>query len=567
MKFSEMKYERPDLDAVIRQCEKVIGELKNAQDPAAAKAAFKEKEKLFCHIETMAALCNARYSLNTRDEFYTAEKKFWNEAGPRLEEYSAAWRKALLETPFRKQLEAELGELIFRNAEIEQKTFSPEIIPLMIKENELVQAYDTLCAKAQIPFEGKIYNLSNLNPRKTSTDDAVRLGAWKAEGKWFADNKAELDRIYDELVKLRDEMGKKLGYGGFTQLGYYRMGRNCYDKNDVEKFRAAVVKYIVPLATEINRKAAERLGKDFPMNHAEGAIEYRSGNARPVGTPDEILAHALTFYEELSPETGEFFRMMMDNELLDVLAKDGKQMGGYTTEFPEYKVPFIFANFNGTQHDVEVCTHEAGHAFEGWLNRDRFPSDYVAPTLEGCEVHSMSMEFFADPWAELFFGKDTKKYLYSHLAGSVDFIPYGTMVDHYQHIVYEKPEMTPDERHAVWKELMGIYQPWIKLDGEIPVYGEGHGWQRQLHIYEVPFYYIDYCLAQTVALQIWALKEKDFDNAWKTYMAYTSMGGSKTFTDLLKAAGLKTPFDEDCLKEVSEAAMKWLEAFDLSGVE
>ena len=257
---------------------------------------------------------------------------------------------------------------------------------------------------------------------------------------------------------------------------------------------------------------------------------------------------------------------MLDNELLDVLSTPGKRAGGYCTSLGEYHVPFIFANFNGTQHDVEVVTHEAGHAFAAYLNRDRVPTKTIWPSLEGCEVHSMSMEFFAWPWAEGFFGDDTRKFRYSHLAGALTFIPYGTMVDHFQHIVYEKPGMTPAERHAVWKELLGVYMPWMKLGSEIPFYGDGEGWQRQLHIYVNPFYYIDYCLAQTVALQFWARIQKDLPDAWAHYMAYTRQGGSRVFTELLKNAELDSPFEESCLRGVCEEAKAWLDSYDLTGI-
>ena len=179
----------------------------------------------------------------------------------------------------------------------------------------------------------------------------------------------------------------------------------------------------------------------------------------------------------------------------------------------------------------------------------------------------MSMEFFAWPWAENFFGDDTRKFLYSHLASCLCFIPYGTMVDHFQHEVYERPDMTPRERHDVWKRLLGVYMPWMKLDGEIPFYSDGEGWQRQHHIYSAPFYYIDYCLAQTVALEFFAKIQKDLPDAWKYYMAYTSQGGSATFTDLLANAGLDSPFGEKCLIGVSEAASEYLNSFDLSGIE
>ena len=566
MKFHEMPYQRPNLEEVKNVLSGYIQRLKDAADYEQAKAVFLEFERYNEHVGTMGTLAHVRHSIDTRDEFYDGEEKFWNAAGPELQEYGQAWTQAMLNSPFRKDFEEEYGDLMFVNAEIELKTFSPEIIPQLQQENELTQEYEKLLASAQIPFEGRTYTLSQLTPFKNDPDDGRRLAAWKAEGQWYKDNQEKLDTIYDQLVHLRDEMGRKLGYEGYTTLGYYRMGRNCYTKEDVERFRAAVVKYLVPVADRVYRKQAQRLGKTYPMSFADNALQFRSGNPRPVGTADDILAQGKKFYDELSPETSVFFRTMLDNELLDVLSTEGKQSGGYCTGIREYKVPFIFANFNGTQGDVEVVTHEAGHAFAYWTNRDRVPGEYTWPSMEACEVHSMSMEFFAEPWADGFFGPDARKFLYSHLAGALTFIPYGTMVDHFQHEVYANPDMTPAQRHAVWKELLGVYMPWMRLDGDIPFYSEGEGWQRQHHIYSSPFYYIDYCLAQTVSLQFWALIQKDRKDAWDHYMAYTRQGGSRTFTELLRNAGLESPFDENCLRGVCQMASVWLDGFDLTGI-
>ncbi len=567
MKFSEMPYERPVLEGLKRTLAGLVQRLKDAAGYKQAKAVFLERERELKHINTQSSLAHIRHTIDTRDEFYDGEVKFWNAAGPQLQEYGQAWTAAILASPFRADFERDYGDLMFVNAEIELKTFSPEIIPQLQRENELTTEYEKLLASAQIPFEGKTYTLSQLTPFKSDSDDGRRLAAWKAEGRWYKDHQDKLDSIYDQLTHLRDEMGKKLGYEGYTTLGYYRMGRNCYTKQDVEKFRAAVVKYLVPVADRVYREQAKRLGKTYPMSFADNALEFRSGNPRPQGTADDILAQGKKFYDELSPETGEFFNAMLDGQLLDVLSTEGKAGGGYCTSIPDYGVPFIFANFNGTQHDVEVVTHEAGHAFAAWLNRDRVPMEYVWPSMEACEVHSMSMEFMAWPWEEGFFGKDTPKFLYSHLSGALTFIPYGTMVDHFQHEVYANPDMTPAQRHAVWKKLLGVYMPWMKLDGDIPFYAEGEGWQRQHHIYESPFYYIDYCLAQTVSLQFWALLQKDRRAAWEKYMAYARQGGSRTFTDLLKNAGLDSPFEEKCLRGVCESASAWLDSFDLGGIE
>lgn len=493
--------------------------------------------------------------------------KFFNAAIPELQEYMQKWTLTLLESPFRKDFASEYGELMFKNAELELKSFSPEIISEMQQENDLTQEYEKLLASAQIEFEGGTYTLSQLTPFKQDPDDEKRLKAWTAEGEWYKKNQAALDEIYDKLVHLRDEMGKKLGYGGYTTLGYYRMMRNCYTKDDIEKFREAVVKYLVPVANSIYKEQAKRLGASYPLSFSDAALMFRSGNPTPKGEPDDILKAGKRFYDELSPETSSFFNMMLENDLLDVLSKEGKEGGGYCTGIANYGVPFIFANFNGTQHDVEVVTHEAGHAFAYYMNRDRIPAQYCWPSMEACEVHSMSMEFFSWRNAEDFFGDNTRKFRYSHLAGALTFIPYGTMVDHFQHTVYENPNLSPRERHDEWKRLLGIYMPWMRLDGDIPFYADGEGWQRQHHIYSSPFYYIDYCLAQTVALEFWAMLQKDEASAWERYMAYTKQGGSAVFTELLKNAGLESPFDEKCLLGVCAEAQKWLKSFDLSGIK
>lgn len=559
VKFKDMPYERPDLEAVKKAVQEVTEALRNAESYGQARAAFLRKEELSANFSTMYCLSHIRHSIDTRDKFYDEEQQFFNTALPEISEYSQLFTEAMLNSRFRADFEREYKGPMFLNAEIELKSFSPEIIPELQKENDLVQAYEKLLAGASIPFEGKSYTLSQLTPFKNDPDDTRRLEAWKAEGRWYKENQAELDRLYDELVHLRDAMGRKMGYDGYTQLGYYRMGRNCYTKDDVEKFRRAVVKYVVPLAERLLRRRSKLLGVSYPLSFADAALSFRSGNPKPQGGPDDILAAGLKFYTELSPQTALFFKQMMDYEMLDVLSTEGKQAGGYCEDIPDYRMPFIFANFNGTQGDVDVVTHEAGHAFADWTNRERIPSSYCWPTMEGCEVHSMSMEFFAENWAEDFFGADADKYRYSHLASAIEFIPYGTMVDHFQHIVYERPQMTAAERHAVWKELLGIYMPWLRLDGDIPFYADGEGWQRQHHIYSLPFYYIDYCLAQTVSLEFWAKIRKSLPDAWKYYMAYTGQGGSATFTELLENAGLDSPFDENTLRGVCEAASAWLD--------
>ena len=557
MKFSEMKYERPDLEAVKMKAERLQHDFNCAESFQNAEKAFLEWDRLSAHIDTMMSLAYTRNSIDTTDEFYEKEVEYIDEVSPVFAELEQGCTKLLKDSRFRPQLEEKFGKLMFINGDIFLKAFSPEIIPEMQDANKLETAYQKLIASSQIDFEGEKRTVSQMQPFKESADDDIRRRAWIAEGGFYRSHENELNDIYDKLVHLRDKMAKKLGYNNFVKLGYLQMTRNCYTPDDIDKFRKAVVKYIVPIADELYKEQAERTGMDYPLTFSDAALKYRDGNPIPCGSAEDILETGKKLYHELSPETAEFIDVMFENELMDVLSKKGKAGGGYCTEFADYKVPFIFSNFNGTSDDVEVITHEAGHAFAFYTARDIVPSANKSPTLESCEIHSMTMEFFGWRKSDEFFGKDSKKFRCSHLFSALTFIPYGAMVDHFQHLVYEKPDISPEQRHDIWRELLSLYMPWLRLDGS-PFYGEGKGWQRQIHIYENPFYYIDYCLAQTVALEFWAIMQKDHNEAWERYMRLVKKAGTQTFSGLVETASLKSPFDEDALREIAESAREWL---------
>lgn len=563
MKFSEMKYEKPDFEKLAERAEKIRAEIENAATFDDADRAFMEYDSYSKHIATLYSLAYIRHTIDTNDKFYDEQQEFWDSHLPQLQAYDNKIGKALLDSKFRPQLEEKYGKIYFLNTEIERKGFAPEIIPDLQEENKLTTEYGKLIASAQIDFDGGKKTISEMSLYKQSNDDKIRNAAWEAEGNFYRDHSAELDEIYDKLVKVRTAQAKKLGYENYIPLGYAKMIRNCYDMNDVDKFRKAVIKYVVPVADRLYREQAERTGLPYPMTFSDAALKFRSGNPMPCVDSDGILAHGKKFYHELSPETAEFIDVMFDNELLDVLSKKGKAGGGYCDSIADYNVPFIFANFNGTSDDVEVMTHEAGHAFAFYMARNVVPYSCSSPTYEACECHSMSMEFFAWKWAEGFFGKETEKFRYSHLFDAIKFIPYGTMVDHFQHLMYEKPELTPAQRHEEWKKLTAVYMPWMKLDGSV-FYGEGMGWQRQMHIYERPFYYIDYCLAQTISLEFWALSQQDYKSAWEKYMKFVKQAGTKTFTEIIDIAGLDTPFGEKALETVAKTAADWLDKADIS---
>ena len=559
MKFSEMKYVRPDMEQMGTEIKELTHRLTDACDYECALTVFKEAQELFDRLETAAALAYVRHTIDTLDEFYDSENTFFDEELPKLQPLVQEFSLALYHSEFRGDFEKQFGSLYFTNIELALKCFKPEIVPMMQEENRLVSDYAKLIASAQIEFEGEKRTLSQLTPFKQSPDDILRRAAWRAEGEWYSAHSQELDKLYDELVKVRDETGKKLGGTDFIETGYCRMQRNCYDASDVARFADAVEKYIVPIADRLMKAQAKRTGLEYPLDFADAALSFRDGNAKPQGTGSDILEHGRRMYREMSPRTAEFIDFMFENELFDVESRTGKAAGGYCITLGAYRAPFIFANFNGTSGDVEVMTHEAGHAFAAYASRDVFPVEYRSPSYESCEIHSMSMEFFAWDWAEGFFGKDTDKFKYSHLASALTFIPYGTMVDRFQHEMYAHPEYTPQRRHEVWRELLGRFMPWMKL-GVTPFYGEGKGWQRQTHIYERPFYYIDYCLAQTAALSFWALMREDREDAWNRYLALIDKSGTLDFNGLVSAAGLETPFGDDALRKIAGAAVKWLES-------
>ena len=557
MKFSDMKYERPDLEKVKNDAQRIMKSFDSAENVDSAEKAFLEWDRFSSHTETMMSLAYTRHSIDTTDKFYDDEVEYIDEISPVLSEMEQNFTKLIVNSRFRPELEKIYGKLMFKNGEIFLRSFSPEIIPETQQTNKLETAYQKLLASAQIEFEGEKRTISQMHPFKESADDVIRRNAWIEEGKFYSDHEAELNDIYDKMVGLRDKMAKKLGYNNFVSLGYLQMTRNCYTPEDIARFRSSVLKYIVPVADRLYREQAQRTGMEYPLTFADAALKFRDGNPLPQGTAEDIINTGREFYHELSHETAEFIDTMLENELMDVLSKKGKAGGGYCTEFADYKLPFIFSNFNGTADDVEVITHEAGHAFAFYTARDIIPSANKSPTMESCEIHSMTMEFFGWNKSDEFFGKDSRKFRYSHLFGALTFIPYGTMVDHFQHIVYEKPELTPEERHQVWRELLGQYMPWLKLDGS-PFYGEGKGWQRQIHIYENPFYYIDYCLAQTAALEFWVIMQNSYEQAWERYMKLVRKAGTQTFTELLETAGLNSPFEENALRDVAAAAEKWL---------
>ena len=558
MKFSEMPYTRPDLEKIQKDSAAILERITNARSAQEQIDAYLAYEEMSKEVGTNCSIAYVRHTIDTRDEFYEKESDYLDEISPALQELNQKIDRALLQSRFRPQLEERFGTLLFKNMEISVRCMKPEIMELMQEENKLTSEYQKLYASATVEWQGETLPLPKLGPFMQDPDRAVRKAAYEVRGQWFEDHREQLDELYDKLVKNRDAQGKAMGYENFIPLGYDRLGRNCWGPKECAAFRDQIAKDLVPIVARVKEDQAKRIGVD-QMKIYDDALMFPDGNAKPQGTPDEILAAGREMYHALSPETKEFIDFLYDGELLDVLSKEGKAPGGYCTDFAAYKAPFIFSNFNGTSGDVDVLTHEAGHAFAFYrAARKGYLSSLMSPTMEGCETHSMSMEFLTAPWHEKFFGPQTRKYEIGHCEDSLIFIPYGCMVDEFQHIMYQRPELTPDERNRIWLELEKKYRPWIDY-ADLPSYSRGARWQQQTHIYMSPFYYIDYCMAQTMAHQFWLASMTDREAAWKKYLAFVDLGGTKTFEELAHGAGMKVPYDPGCVREIGEVISRWID--------
>ena len=557
MKFKDMVYTRPDIEkikAVLIDLEKRI---LSAQNENEVKEAYLKSEEISREYETMCSLAYVRHTIDTKNKFYDEENSFFDKNGPLVSDMFRKINLALLKSKFRPILEENFGKLLFTNIELMVKSSSSETVEQRAKENELMSEYQRLFASASVEWEGKTIPLPMLGIYKQSADRNVRKKAFLKDAEFFSANKKEFDRLYNELVKNRNCQARMLGYDNFIQMGYDRLGRNCYGPDEVADFRNEIVSLIVPAVSELKKAQAERIGVE-KLHLYDNDLMFKEGNVKPTGSADEILSSGIKMYKEMSDRTGEFITFMEKNELFDLLSSAGKAPGGYCTEFPTYKAPFIFSNFNGTSADVDVLTHEAGHAFAYYTAaRKGLLSSYISPTIEACEVHSMSMEFLTMPWHKEFFGDNTDRYEYFHAADSLNFIPYGCMVDEFQHIMYENEELTPGERDEIWLSLEKKYRPHLHLD-DLPFYSEGGGWQRQLHIYMYPLYYIDYCMAGAVAFGFFAESIKDRQKAMDKYFTFVDGAGTKTFEELVRDAGLPVPYEKGALKNTVDTIRKWL---------
>ncbi|MCF2941742.1 M3 family oligoendopeptidase [Paenibacillus alkaliterrae] len=560
MKFQDFVYQRPSIHDLEKKIVGFIRRFEEAESYEKQVSIMEEIHELRTEYESMCGIAYIRYTIDTTDPFYKAEQDFNDESNPIYQGIVTRYYKALVGSKFRSELEQRWGKQLFRIAEMSLKTFSPEIVELLQRENKLCSEYTSLIASAKFVFEGEERNLPQLASFALSTDRKTRRKALEARTSFFIEHEAELDDLFDQLVKVRTEIAHKLGYSNFVELGYARLKRSDYSAADVANFREKVRKYIVPITLKLKERQRKRIGIDS-LRYYDDSFSFKTGNAKPKGDPDQIVQNGKTMYAELSPETGEFFDMMIENELMDLLSKKGKAGGGYCGIISKYKAPFIFANFNGTSSDIDVLTHEAGHAFQVLCSLDYKVPEYEFPTAEAGEIHSMSMEFFAWPWMDLFFPENADKYRFSHMSDALFFIPNGVAYDEFQHFVYENPKASPADRKRAWRDIEKKYVPYRDYEGN-DFLESGNLWLQNGHVFCLPFYYVDYTLARICSVQLWKKASVDRQAAWSDYMALCKAGGSRSFLELLEIGNLVSPFSDGCVESVTEDIESWLDRID-----
>ena len=560
MKFNEMTYTRPDIDALLARCRELAAKAAAAPDGDALVRLYYEQSEAFAEYNTAANLANIHYTCDTRDAYWKAEQDFFDANGPAVTNASVEISRAFLANPHVDALTEKFGTTCVAGMKNAVLSMDDRTVELQQQFNALVSRYQQIYGGALVELDGKQLTIPQLGPYKEDLDPAVRRAAYEAEAGYFDAHRAELDELYGQIVQNLNAQARVMGYHDYSELSYVRMNRIGYGPEEIRKFRDQVANDVVPQLQKVMALRAKRTGIAHPA-FTDLPILFRDGNPKPIPGYKARMDAARTMYHELSPETAEFIDFMQDNELFDVESRPGKMSGGYMTSLPSYKAPFIFANWNDTSGDVDVLTHECGHAFEGYVaERDpAIPADLECPGMESAEIHSMAMEFLTAPWHHLLFGRDTDKYALLHAEDSFVFLAYGCEVDEFQHIMYQNPDLTPDERNAEWLKLEKKYRPWIDFDN-LPFYGRGAGWQRQLHIYECPFYYIDYCLSTMAALQFFLLSLTDHKDAWARYLRLVRRAGTASYTELLETAGLKVPFEEGSIKGIAQQMTDWLES-------
>lgn len=527
-----------------------VNERLTSGDRAAGIAAWDALRREFT---TWANYVRTRFHQDTTDSWAKSARDMADTLEPVFQGHDTEVKQRLLADPDRAGLEAACGTHAVRLWEADVTTFDPAIGADMEAVSKLGSRYTELTASARFALDGETVNLSGLTPFAESKDRATRYRATRAVWEWFAENGAELDDIFDRQVKLRHGMARTLGFDSFTSLRYRQMRRIDYGPAEVARYRDEIAACVTPLMARLLERRRAVFGWNKVYAWDEPLIDP-AGNPAPLGDHDTLVAAGQTMFDRMDARLGNVFRDMNEGGWLDLKTRPSKAPGGFCQVFPTEPLPFIFANFNGTNYDIGVFTHEMGHAIQVHESRGQPMADYLFPTLEACEINSMALELLAYPHIGLLVGDAAAdRFVRMHLTTFLAQMLRSATNDEYQHAVYANPDASPADRHAMFRAAERRFMPWRDY-GDIAYAAKGGSWQRVLHLYRMPFYMIDYALATCCALQFWLQAKQDRGAAMDGYMKLAARGGSMPFCGLTASAGLKSPFTPGVLSSVMAEA-------------
>lgn len=500
-----------------------------------------------------ASRINFRFAGNMADTaLKERERYFREEVAPVVTEGRHQFMQAFLESRHADAVAEQLGGHMIPVLRNTMEPLDPINTTLRLKEGQVANQYSMMMAVAEVEFNGKAMSLKELGSFMDSPDPELRKQAWLAMRGWVGNNRQTLRQIFAELVEIRHQMGLNLGHPNFVPLGYSGMGRTDYGPAEAATFRESIRTHAVPLRRRLAAEHAARMGAERmrPWDAPYDPELTIPPGAVPVQTQ---LESAERMFDRISTHLADHLRRMRAEGLIDLEHRHGKRAGAFCTWFSDEGRPAIFCNSTGNADDVRTLIHEMGHAIQHWESGSIQNVLLHSPTADACEIHSLGLEFLTLPFIDEFFTPEhARRFRLGRWRKVVGAMCYRAQVDEFQHWVYENPTATPAEREDAWARIGMLYDSDLDYSGLEEHLGTS--WYQLPHIFRSPFYYIDYAIAETAAMQLAIMAEQDHDRAMQTYLHLCRVGGTMGLLDIVSSAGLRSPFDPELMKELMEYA-------------
>ncbi len=559
-KHYPVRPKRLTAEFVKREYAKLLKRLPTAEAAKSPKLwleLFADWNALRSYIGSESSRLYFAYSQNVKDKKLDAAIKYQREKiYPATAKPGYRLMTAFLASRHKSALLKKYGQRIEIDYEVSLKPNDPINTRPQIKVSRLCQRYNKLIAAAKAKVRAQSLTIVKAGALLESADPELRHAAFVAIREWYLKHHQQLAKLFNELLELRQQMARNVGLGSYIDLAYQNMGRTDYGPAEVANFRLLILKYFVPLKKKIIREQARQLGA---KSLAAWDTGYKPATtlAPNIASVDTQLTKTQELFDKLGPPFGHYFRRMRARHLIDLENRPNKQSGPYCTVFTDEGEAAVFCNSTGSAQDIVTLTHEMGHAFQAIEASPIEAIDMQFGTIDLAEVFSTTMEYLCLPQIDTFFKTDdAKKYRQARWDRAVDILCYSCVVDEFQHWLYAQPKASPAARDKQWVELYAKYIPGLDWRG-LQQY-RALRWYAQGHIFNSPFYYIDYALAEVCAIQLALIDQKDHKKAMDIYLRLCRLGGTKSFLEAIKSVGLRSPFDEKLIASLAKHAANQL---------